>query len=135
MRLTILGLLTGLLVSAAFLSCGSKGGGSSTPETSLAVTTNPKNGDDLAAAPGPQFTLTVTVTSVMPPKGVTIAVTATVDGTTTTFFTNSVSTSAATSTFTITGTPSQKVCDVNITVTSNTLSSNTYKASYRYTMK
>jgi hypothetical protein len=133
MRTTILCVLAALTIGAAFESCGSKG--SSTPEAALSITTNPVSGSDQAPAPGPTFTLTVTVTSTMPPKGVTIAVSANVDGNSTTFYTSSVSTSAATTTFNITNTPAQETCDVSITVTSNTEGSNQTTASYKYAMK
>jgi len=55
MRTTILGAVTALLLSTVFVSCGGKGGGSTTPEASLVVTTTPANGKNLAAAPGPTY--------------------------------------------------------------------------------
>lgn len=135
MRFIILGLLSAVLVSGALVSCGSKGGGA--PEAALVVsTTPPADGAVQPAAPGPDFTLAVDITSVMPPQGVTITVTASVDGTAnSTFFTKSLNTTSITSSFTITGTPAQESCLVNITVTSNTKSTNVWTGSYLYSMK
>jgi hypothetical protein len=124
------------LISASMIACGKSGGGSSTPETDLAVTTTPAAGSNQAAAPGPTFALNVTVTSTMPPKGVTIAVSASIDGqSNSAFYTTSSSTTAASNNFTITNTPAQQTCLVTITVTSNTKSSNTVTITYRYAMK
>jgi hypothetical protein len=124
----------GFLLVCSAVACG-KGGGS-TPEATLAVTTTPASGSTQAAAPGPTFALNVTVTSTLPPKGVTIAISAYVDGQSNSpFFTNSASSTSASNNYTITGTPSQETCVVSITVTSNTSSSNTWTGSYRYSMK
>ncbi len=134
MRLTMLGLISGLFMMGALLtSCGG-GGGGGTAESALTVTLNPANGSTQAASPGP-FTCTVSVTSVMPPKGVTITVTAEVDGTSTAYYTSSVNNSNTTNTFNITNTPTLQTCVVNVTVVSNTKSTNTYSGSYRYSAK
>ena len=138
MRTTLLKVFSAFLICAAFTACGKGGGGgnNSTPEATLTVTTNPANGSTQAAAPGPTFTLAVTVTSTMPPQGVTIAISAAIDGQSgTPFFTKSTSTSQAINNFTITSTPSQQTCLVTITVTSNDKSSNVWTGSYRYSMK
>jgi hypothetical protein len=125
-----------LLIGAACFSCGKKGGSPTTTEANLAVTTTPAVGSDQAAAPGPTFDLSVAITSTMPPKGVTIVVNAYVDGNPSApFFTKTTNTSQASTDFTITGTPAQQTCDVSITVTSNSKSSNTWTGSYRYSMK
>jgi len=136
MRTTILGAVTALLLSTVFVSCGGKGGGSTTPEASLVVTTTPANGKNLAAAPGPTFPLIVQITSVMPPKGVTISINATIDGSTAAaYYTFSGSSTTAINNYVITDTPSQQTCLVTITVTSNTLSTNVWTGSYTYAMK
>jgi hypothetical protein len=138
MKTTMLKVWVALLIGTAFVSCGKGGGGGgSTTEATLAVTTNPPaNGGVQAAAPGPDFDLSVTITSVMPPKGVTIVISAYVDGSPSSpFFTKTSSSTQAINDFTITGTPAQQTCDVSITVTSNTKSSNTWTGSYRYSMK
>jgi hypothetical protein len=116
-----------------FLSgCG--GGSKSTPEATLTVTTTPAVNSTQAPAVGP-FNLNVTITSAMPAKGVTIAVTAAPDGTTNNFFTTSKSSTTASNNFNITGTPVAVVSVVKITVTSNSTSSNTWTGSYRYSAK
>jgi hypothetical protein len=116
-----------------FLSgCG--GGSKNAPEATLAVTTTPAINTTQAPAVGP-FTLNVTITSAMPAKGVTIAVTAAPDGTTNNFFTTSKSTTTASNDFNITGTPVGVVSVVKITVTSNSTSTNTWSGSYRYSAK
>jgi Flp pilus assembly protein TadG len=133
MRLTMLGLISGLFMMGALLtSCG--GGGGGTAEAALAVTITPNNGSTQAASPGP-FTCTVQVTSTMPPKGVTITVTAEVDGTSTAYYTSSVNNSQVTNTFNITNTPTLQTCVVNVSVVSNTKSTNTWTGSYRYSAK
>jgi hypothetical protein len=136
MRLIILGLLAALAVNTTLVSCGGKGGSSA--EAALTVTTNPTTvGNDVQApAPGPDFPLTVQITSVMPPKGVTIVVTAAEDGTAnSTFFTQTLNTTSISNSFSITKTPALVNCIVNITVTSNTKSTNVWSGSYLYTMK
>lgn len=134
MRATLLSVLAALMITSGLVSCSGKGG--STPETPLAVTTTPPVGSDQAPAPGPTFPLTVTITSTIPPGGVTIAVTAYVDGSPSTpFFTSTISSTTSVNNFTITSTPSQQTCDVSVTVTSKSQSSNTWSGSYRYAMK
>jgi hypothetical protein len=123
----------GALLICLTLACGSKNKG--TAEATLAVTLNPANGSTQPAAPGP-FNLTVTVTSAMPAKGVTIAVTAEPDGSSVAFFSPTpVSTTQAVTNFTITGTPVATVSVVNVKVTSNSTATNTWSGSYRYSAK
>lgn len=134
MRLVMLGIISALLISSTLVSCGSKGGG--TPEAALVIATTPQNGATEAIAPGPDFSLAVTVTSTMPPNGVTIVVSASVDGSSSpAFFSAKQSTSTATTNFTITSTPAQEVCVVTVTVTSNTKATNSATSTYRYSMK
>jgi len=132
MRTIVLGILSVFLVSTALVSC-SKGGGSG--EAALVVSTTPTDKSVQAASPGP-FTLSVDVTSAMPPQGVTIAVTASIDGTSnSTFYTKSTSTTTAVTNFTLTGTPTGVSCLVNISVTSNDKASNVWTGSYNYSAK
>jgi hypothetical protein len=114
---------------------GGGGGGGGTTEANLAVTLNPPAGSTQPAAPQTDFPLTVTITSTMPPQGVTIDVKAAPDGSTTNFFTDSKSTTSAITPFTITGTPAGVVCVTTVTVTSKTKATNTVTLSYRYTRK
>jgi len=123
-----------IFVFAPFLAgCG--GSSKTNTEPSLTVTTTPAINTVQAPALGPTFPLNVTVTSTMPPKGVTISVKATVDGSANSFFTTSKSTTVKSNDFTISG---QQIADENvvtITVTSNGTASNTWTGSYRYSAK
>ena len=120
-------------------SCGSKGGGGGggggTTEANLAVTLNPPVGSTQPAAPQVDFPLTVSITSTMPPQGVTIDVKAAPDGTTTNFFTDTRSSTSANNNFTITGTPISVISVTTVTVTSKSKPSNTWTGSYRYSRK
>ena len=73
-------------------SCSDKGGGGGGGgggEANLVVTLNPPAGSTQPAAPQTDFPLTVTITSTMPPQGVTIDVKVAPDGSTANFFTDS----------------------------------------------
>ena len=122
---------SGLLMSS---SCGKSGGGGSN-ETPLSVELNPAAGSNQAPSPGPDFPLTVTIKSTMPPSGVKIDVSAKQDGTTTNFFTQSVTTTTAANNFTITGSPRSVTLRVDVTVTSVTDASNKWTGSYTYSRK
>ena len=117
-------------------SCSDKGGGGGGggDEANLVVTLPPA-GSTQPAAPQIDFPLTVSITSTMPPQGVTIDVKAAPDGSTTNFFTDSKSSTAANNNFTITGTPTGVVCVTTVTVTSKSKATNTVTLSYRYTRK
>ena len=116
-------------------SCSDKGGGGGDDEANLVVTLNPPAGSTQPAAPQIDFPLTVSITSTMPPQGVTIDVKAAPDGSSTNFFTESKSSTAANNNFTITGTPTGVVCVTTVTVTSKIKATNTVTLSYRYTRK
>ena len=118
-------------------SCSDKGGGGGGggDEANLVVTLNPPAGSTQPAAPQIDFPLTVSITSTMPPQGVTIDVKAAPDGSTTNFFTETKSTTGAITPFTITGTPTGVVCVTTVTVTSKSKPTNTWTGSYRYTRK
>ena len=136
------GLLQLFVVSAIIFgitNCSSKGGGGGggggTTEANLVVTLNPPANSVQPAAPQTDFPLTVSITSTMPPQGVTIDVKAAPDGSTTNFFTETKSTTGAITPFTITGTPTGVVCVTTVTVTSKTKATNTVTLSYRYSRK
>ena len=114
---------------------GGGGGGGGTTEANLAVTLNPPAGSTQPAAPQVDFPLTVSITSTMPPQGVTIDVKAAPDGSATNFFTETRSSTTANNNFTITGTPTGVVCVTTVTVTSKSKPTNTWTGSYRYTRK
>jgi hypothetical protein len=117
-------------------SCSDKGDGGGT-EANLAVTLNPPANSTQPAAPQTDFPLTVTITSTMPPRGVTIDVVVKKDdGSGTTVFTaNNPGTASPTTNFTITGTPASVVCVTTVTVTSKSKATNTVTLSYRYSRK
>lgn len=131
-----------LFISATLVSSGCKkssggggGGGGGTTEANLVVTTTPGNGSVQAPSLGP-FDLIVNVTSVMPPSGVKIEVTAKREDTGVQHFSQTInSTSTAISNFSITNTPLTVVCVVDIKVTSNSKPTNTWTGSYRYSRK
>ena len=106
-------------------------------EENLTVQTSPvtTNNNVEAPAPGPTFPLKVTITSKMPSGGVRIDIVARLDGSATTFYTESKSTQAADNNFVIQNTPKTVICVVEITVVSNNKSSNKWTGSYRYSSK
>ena len=114
---------------------GGGGGGGGTTEANLAVTLNPPAGSTQPAAPQTDFPLTVSITSTMPPQGVTIDVKAAPDGTTNNFFTETRPSTTANNNFTITNTPTGVVCVTTVTVTSKSKPTNTWTGSYRYIRK
>lgn len=114
---------------------GGGGGGGGTTEANLAVTLNPPANSTQPAAPQTDFPLTVSITSTMPPQGVTIDVKAAPDGSSTNFFSESRSSTTSNNNFTITNTPTGVVCVTTVTVTSKTKATNTVTLSYRYSRK
>jgi len=113
-----------------------KGGGGGTNEASLVVELNPADGSNQAPSPGPDFQLTVTIKSAMPPSGVKIDVSAAQDvAGSTPFFTQTVNSTTATNNFTITNSPRSVTLRVTVTVTSLTNSSNKFTGSYTYSRK
>ncbi len=111
------------------------GGGGGTDEANLVISLNPPANSVQPAAPQTDFPLTVTITSAMPPQGVTIDVKVAPEGSTANFFTETRSSTSATNNFTITNTPVGVVCVTTVTVTSKTKATNTVTATYRYSRK
>lgn len=132
-------LFVSLAIIFGIATCGSKGGGGGggggNNEANLVVTTNPAANLTHPAAPQTDFPLTVSITSAMPPQGVTIDVKAAPDGAGANFFTETRSSTSANNNFTITNTPLGTVCVVTVTVTSKTKATNTVTLSYRYSRK
>jgi hypothetical protein len=137
MKKTVFPWFAAILILLTMPYCGKSGGGGDacSSETTLAVTTSPAVNADEAAAPGPTFPLTVTITSALPGSGVTIKVTARPDGNATTFFSEERSTTTSVNNFTITGAPSGVKSLVEITVTSKTCNTNKWTGSYRFSRK
>ena len=106
-------------------------------EADLTITTSPPvNGQQEAPAVGPDFPLTVTVTSTMPPQGVKIEVSARTDVSgSAPFYTEVKNTSTKTSNFTITNTPQATTCRLTVTVSSVSKPSNTVTGFYLYSRK
>jgi hypothetical protein len=124
-----------LISSGCKKSSGGGGSGGGTNEANLAVTTTPPNGSVQLPSIGP-FDLAVTVTSTMPPGGVKIEVTAKREDNGTQFYNQTIAnTSSATSNFSITNTPLNLTCIVDIKVTSNSKPTNTWTGQYRYSRK
>src|SRR3954462_539934 len=128
-----------LFLLAAILmggNCKKSGGGGGTTEASLVVELNPAAGSNQAPAPGPDFPLTVTIKSTMPPSGVKIDVTAREDvAGSIPFFTQSLNSTATSNNFTITSSPRNVTIRVDVTVTSLTLATNKFTGSYTYSRK
>jgi hypothetical protein len=139
---TVLRFLAISFVSSLLISSGCKkgnnggGGGGTDNEANLAVTTNPAAGSVVPAAVGP-YNLTVTVTSAMPASGVKIEVSAKKDDGTNppAFYSQTTTTSAATSNFNITGYAALNLNLVDVKVTSVSKPSNVWTGSYRFNSK
>lgn len=135
MKKAILPWIAVVMVVLSMPYCKKKKTDSCSTESTLAVSTTPANGSTELPAPGPNFNLTVSITSAMPPSGVTIEVKARPESTSTPFYTESKSTSTKDNNFTITSTPPTVTCIVEITVTSKTCNTNKWTGSYRYSKK
>ncbi len=139
MKKVLIQVLIAPIIIFGIANCSSKGGGGGggggNTEANLVITTNPPANSVQPAAPQTDFPLTVSITSAMPPQGVTIDVKAAPDGSSTNFFTENRSTSLANNNFTITGTPVGVVSVVTVTVTSKTKPTNSVTVTYRYSRK
>lgn len=123
-------------------SCGKDGGGGggNPPpggEATLVATTNPPNNSTQPASVDVDFPVRIIISSTMPPQGVTVDVTSRIDdgSGTPAFFSTSINTSATTIDVTITGTPLNVICLVNVTITSRSTLTNKWLGSYRYSRK
>jgi hypothetical protein len=125
----------GILLTGVAGNCKKKNNGGGPTEATLVVTLNPAAGSLQLPIPQVDFPLAVTITSTMPPQGVTIDVKVAPDGSSTNFFTETRPSSTSTNNFTITGTPVNVVCVTTVKVTSKTTASNTWTGSYRYSRK
>ena len=106
------------------------------PKTTREETLDPPVNSTQAPAVGPNFPLTVTITSTLPPQGVTIEVSAKVDGATgSPFFSINQSSTSSINNFSITNTPQTVTCVTTVTVTSKTNSGNKWTGTYRYSRK
>lgn len=135
-------IIRSMLFSSLFImstvACG--GGGDDDPqpgEADLAITTSPPiNGQQESPAVGPDFPLSVTVTSTMPPQGVKIEVSARTDVSgSAPFYTEVKNTSTKTTNFTITNTPQATTCRLTVTVSSVSKPSNSVTGFYLYSRK
>jgi hypothetical protein len=129
--------LTVVFMLAALPACKKKGS-SGCSEPAIQVTTTPATGTSEAPAPGPDFPLTVNVTSGLPSAGVIIEVKArpeTPAGSAPFFTQTSSNVNSASTSYTITNTPSATTCVVEITVTSKSCNTNKWTGSYRYSRK
>lgn len=132
----VLYLCSALMFITMIMSGSCKKGGGGSNEASLVVELNPAVGSNQAPAPGPDFPLTVTIKSTMPPSGVKIDVSAAEDvAGATPFFTQTLNSTSATNNFTITNSPRSVTLRVTVTVTSLSNSSNKFTGSYTYSRK
>ena len=123
-----------LILSGSCKKSGGGGGGGN--EVALNVELSPAANSNQAPAPGPDFPLTITIKSTLPPSGVTIDVTAREDvGGSTPFFSQSINSTTAVTTLNITGSPRNVTIRVNVTVTSRTDANNKWTGSYTYSRK
>jgi len=113
----------------------SGGGGGGCGETALTVSTTPAIGTTEAPSAGTTFPLMVNVSANLPASGVTIDVKARAESSTTAYYTESKSATAAVTNFTITATPLGVPCIVEITVTSKSCATNKFSGTYRYSRK
>jgi hypothetical protein len=126
------------IAMATLPACGGGGKDPQPPaEENLAITANPAlNGQQEAPGLGPNFPLSVTITSKMPPQGVKVDVVAKEDGSSTTnFYTDTKTTSSTVSNFVITNTPQTTTCRVTVTVTSVSKPANKATGFYLYSKK
>ena len=139
MKKILIQLIVAPIIIFGIANCGSKGGGGGGGggggEANLTVTLNPPANSTQPAAPQTDFPLTVSITSTMPPQGVTIDIKVAPDGSSSNFFTSNTSSTSANNNFTITNTPLGVVCVTTVTVTSKTSATNKVTLSYRYSRK
>lgn len=128
-------LLITLIVSLSNCSKGGGGDNGGCSEPAIVATTTPANGTTENPAPGPNFPLTVNITSGFPSGGATLEVKVHPDGNSTNFFTTSVNATNGTNNITITSTPINVTCVVEVTVTSKTCNTNKFTSTYRYSRK
>jgi hypothetical protein len=126
-------LLFFMATTAACKKGGGDGGGCG--ETALTVVTTPAIGSTEPPSAGTTFPLMVNVSANLPASGVTIDVKARAESSTTAFYTESKTATAAISNFTITATPIGVPCIVEITVTSKSCANNKFTGSYRFSRK
>lgn len=139
MRFACLRFSLALMVLMGLAACSKGGGNDPDPEpeeANLVVSTNPANGAVLPPALGP-YSVTVNVSSVMPPNGVRIEVRARKDdgSGSPAFFSATPTSSAASNTINLTSVPANTLCLVEIKVTSLTKATNTWSGSYRFSSK
>lgn len=128
-------LISLVLFTIALSGCKKNSGGSSNEENLVVETSPLANGHVETPAPGPDFPLSVTIKSAIPPGGVKIDVTGKPDGGTVAFYTASKNSTTAVNDFTITGTPAAVVAVIDVTVTSVTTPSNKWNGNYKYSRK
>jgi hypothetical protein len=128
----------GILLCLVAISpaCSKSSGSGCDGEAELNFTTTPAINSTEPPAPGPDFGLTVNVTN-LPTAGVTIVVSAKPENpaTATAFYTETVTSTTASTDFIITGTPLATSAIVTVTVTSKSCNTNTKSGTYRYSRK
>ena len=126
--------VTVIMTLGIFATCKKKSD-SCSGQPAIVATTSPAVNSIEAPAPGPDFPLTVTITSTLPSGGVDIQVKARPENSNTTFFTQTKSATTSVTSFTIIGTPINVPILVEITITAKSCSTNKWTGSYRYSRK
>jgi hypothetical protein len=126
-----------IFLCIGILSCGKGSGDDECNDTGLEFTTTPALNTTEQPAVGPDFPVTVTITSSVPSQGVTIVVTARAENPSNSqpFYTETRSITTSSTTFTITNTPQQVPSIVEITATANNCNTNKFSGTYRYSRK
>jgi hypothetical protein len=126
-----------IFLSVGILSCGKGSGDDECTDTDLEFTTTPALNTTEQPAVGPDFPVTVTITSTVPSQGVTIVVTARPENPSNSqpFYTETKSVTASSTIFTITNTPQNVQSIVEVSATANNCNTNKFSGSYRYSRK
>ncbi|HTE23037.1 hypothetical protein [Flavitalea sp.] len=137
MKRTLNPLVIIIFFLASIAACKKSGGGGtgSCTETAMTVTTNPAIGSVQTPSAGTTFPLAVNVSANLPAAGVTIEVKARPESSSTAFYTETKTATAAMTNFTITATPVGVPAIVEITVTSKSCATNKFTGNYRYSKK
>jgi hypothetical protein len=138
MKSTLKPLVVIIFFLAGIAACGKSGGGGGTTscsETAMTVSTTPATGTVQPSAAGTTFPLAVNISANLPAAGATIEVKARPESSSTAFYTETKTATAAVTNFTITATPVGVPAIVEITVTSKSCATNKFTGSYRYSRK
>ena len=123
------------LLAVGLTACGKKGGDSGCSETAMTISTIPAINTVDPPGVGPDFPVQVNITANLPAAGATVTITAKPVSSSTAFYTETRTVTAANNTFNITNTPAATSCVVTISVTSKSCSNNKWTGTYNYSRK